>query len=352
MRNSNIWKVIATLSIHSIIFSLSIAAVIKRHAEDSGPMYIVGWRNNMSREEYKVKLSDVESKVFGIREVTEDLKPIEVHISDAYHAMCTYLTPEVKQSLEADTDVLYVEERVEMKAFATQLFDQSLYNLDVLDGQVDNKFWLPDDGCQNSVIYVVDTGVATEHAEFNGRAVVGAVFARNSGRGDVQGHGSHVSSTAAGAAAGVAKNATIVGVKVLGDNGSGSNVGVIQGIQWAVDDCKKRQANCVINMSLGGPASQAVDDAVKAATNAGVVVVVAAGNERRNACQGSPSREPSAITVGATDRNNNIARFSNFGTCVDVLAPGVSIVAASSRDPSSLKTASGTSMASPLVAGL
>ena len=200
-------------------------------------------------------------------------------------------------------------------------------------------------------IYIVDTGIRSTHNEFTGRMGNGA-SAINDGRGaeDCNGHGTHVASTAAGDEFGIANGATLHAVRVLDCRGSGSNSGVIAGVDFVRTDCGNR--TCVANMSLGGGASSALDNAVRNAVNSGVTFVVAAGNENQNACNVSPAREASAITVGATADNDSRASFSNFGSCVDIFAPGVSILGADIGNDNDTQSISGTSMASPHVAGV
>jgi len=166
---------------------------------------------------------------------------------------------------------------------------------------------------------------------------------------DLNGHGTHCAGTVGGSKYGVAKRVNLVAVKVLDRLGSGTLAGVAAGIDWAAGDAK---GNSVISMSLGGGFNQALNDAVAGAVSKGVTTVVAAGNDAANACNYSPASAPSAITVGATQINDQIASFSNRGSCVDILAPGVSITSSWIGSPTAINTISGTSMATPQVAGL
>jgi subtilisin family serine protease len=197
--------------------------------------------------------------------------------------------------------------------------------------------------------YIIDTGILSSHVEFGGR--VGSGFTAVNGKPtteDCNGHGTHVSGTVGGSTWGVAKEVTLIPVRVLGCNGSGTTSGVIAGIDWVA-------ANAVLpavaNMSLGGGASTALDNALAAAVDAGITFVVAAGNENADACNSSPARAPIAITVGSTTSSDARSSFSNFGTCLDLFAPGSGITSAWSTSNTATNTISGTSMASPHVAG-
>ncbi|GAA2630376.1 S8 family serine peptidase [Actinomadura fulvescens] len=197
--------------------------------------------------------------------------------------------------------------------------------------------------------YVIDTGVRLTHSTFEGRATSGYDFVDDDGDAtDCQGHGTHVAGTIAGKEYGLAKEANVVAVRVLGCEGSGSTEGVIAGVDWVTQNAKKP---AVANMSLGGGASAALDDAVRKSVASGVTYALAAGNDNRDACGSSPARVPEAITVGATDARDARSSFSNFGACVDIFAPGSDITSAWATGDNASRSANGTSMASPHVAG-
>ena len=200
--------------------------------------------------------------------------------------------------------------------------------------------------------YIVDTGIRATHTQFGGRVISGFT-AINDGLGtnDGNGHGTHVAGTVGGSTHGVAKNVTLVAVRVLDSSGNGTNSGVIAGVDFVTSNHQAGQP-AVANMSLGGGASSALDTAVANAVNDGVTFVVAAGNENQNACNVSPARAPSAITVGSTTTSDARSSFSNFGTCVDIFAPGSSITSTWRTSDTATNTISGTSMASPHVAGV
>ncbi len=197
--------------------------------------------------------------------------------------------------------------------------------------------------------YVIDTGIRTTHAEFGGRASGGfTAISDGNGTNDCNGHGTHVSGTIGGSTYGVAKSVNLVAVRVLDCAGSGTTSGVISGIDWVTAN---RVLPAVANMSLGGGASAALDTAVTNSINGGVTYAIAAGNSNADACLGSPARVPAAITVGATTSTDARASYSNYGTCLDVFAPGSSITSAWNTSDTATSTISGTSMATPHVAG-
>jgi hypothetical protein len=198
--------------------------------------------------------------------------------------------------------------------------------------------------------YIIDTGIRFTHTTFGGRAVSGRDTVDNDNDAtDCNGHGTHVAGTVGGSQYGVAKGVALVGVRVLDCNGSGTTAGVVAGVDWVTANAIKP---AVANMSLGGGLDTTLDNAVAGSIASGVTYGIAAGNSNANACNFSPARVPAAITVGATDINDNRASFSNFGTCVDIFAPGVNITSSWLTSDTATNTISGTSMATPHVVGV
>src|SRR6185503_8668992 len=199
--------------------------------------------------------------------------------------------------------------------------------------------------------YIIDTGIRRTHTQFGGRAVVGFdSIGDGQNTNDCNGHGTHVSGTVGGSTYGVAKGVTLHAVRVLDCSGNGTDSTVIAGVDWVTAN---RILPAVANMSLGGGASSALDTSVQNSINAGVTYAVAAGNDYgANACNGSPSRVTAALTVGSSTSTDARSDFSNIGTCVDLFAPGSSILSSWNTSDTATNTISGTSMATPHVAGV
>ena len=201
--------------------------------------------------------------------------------------------------------------------------------------------------------YVIDTGIYTSHSQFGGRATWLQNYADRSNS-DGNGHGTHVAGTIGGSTYGVAKATQLYAVKVLNAQGSGTNSGVISGINFVASDAQSR--NCpngtVANMSLGGGKSSTLNQAAAGLISSGVFLAVAAGNDGANAANYSPASEPSVCTVGATTSSDAVASYSNYGSIVDIFAPGTNILSSWIGSTSATNTISGTSMATPHIAGL
>jgi subtilisin family serine protease len=273
------------------------------------------------------------------------LKQVYQH---AINGFAVEMTPEQAEALSQDYRVLYVEEDGVVTADATQ--SNPPWGLDRIDQRnlPLNAVYTFNWTGSGVRAYVIDTGIRTTHTQFGGRA--SNVFDAFGGNGvDCNGHGTHVAGTIGGSTYGVAKSALLRGVRVLNCSGSGTNSGVIAGVDWVTNN---HINPAVANMSLGGGASSAVDTAVNNLANSGVPIAVAAGNSNTDACTSSPARAANAITVGSTTTTDARSSFSNFGVCLDIFAPGSGILSAWFSSDTATATLSGTSMASPHVAGV
>jgi subtilisin family serine protease len=258
------------------------------------------------------------------------------------------LSSTAARRLAADPAVAYVEQDRVVRLSGVQ--SSPVWGLDRLDQRsLPLSASYTYSSASNVTAYVLDTGVRTGHNEFGGRASSGWDFIdKDPVANDCNGHGTHVAGTIGGATYGVAKDVKIVGVRVLDCNGSGSYAQIIGGIDWVTTHAVKP---AVANMSLGGGASVTLDNAVKRSIASGVTYALAAGNDNTDACKQSPGRTAAAITVGATESNDARASFSNYGKCLDIFAPGARIASASHSSDGGATMMSGTSMASPHVAG-
>ena len=300
---------------------------------------------------YVVILNPGADRVAAAREFSRAGWRIEHEYTNVFSGFAINLPTQAAAGLARNPKVLSIERDIEVTTFETQ--SGATWGLDRIDQRalpLSNDFIYSATGAGVRA-YIVDTGVRATHTEFIGRMTTGfSAFKDKRGTDDCNGHGTHVAGTVAGTTYGVAKTATIVPVRVLNCRGSGTTSGVIAGLDWVAQDHTTGPA--VVNMSLGGGASATLDAAVLGVVNDGVSVVVAAGNSNADACASSPARVPQAVTVGATVSTDGRASYSNFGACLDLFAPGSAITSAWKSSDTATNTISGTSMASPHVAGV
>ncbi|MBQ1036111.1 MULTISPECIES: S8 family serine peptidase [Micromonospora] len=252
--------------------------------------------------------------------------------------------------IAADPAVAYVEQNHTVSISGTQANPPS-WGLDRIDQRnlpLDSSYTYPNTA-SNVHAYIIDTGIKFSHNDFGGRATSGYDAVDGGSADDCNGHGTHVAGTVGGSSYGVAKAVQLVGVRVLNCSGSGTNAGVIGGVDWVTANAIKP---AVANMSLGGGANTSLDNAVRNSIASGVTYGLAAGNDSgANACNTSPARTTEAITVGSTTNTDARSSFSNIGTCLDIFAPGSSITSAWYTSNTATNTISGTSMATPHVVG-
>ncbi|QGV78771.1 S8 family peptidase [Streptomyces ficellus] len=276
---------------------------------------------------------------------------IEKTYTAALNGYAVELSEAQAKKLAADPAVDSVAQNRVFTVTGTQPSPPS-WGLDRIDQRalpLNQSYTYPEPAGEGVTAYVIDTGVRITHSDFGGRASYGfdAIDNDNTAQ-DGHGHGTHVAGTVAGSAYGVAKKAKVVGVRVLNNSGSGTTAQVVAGIDWVTRNAVKP---AVANMSLGGGVDTTLDTAVRNSIASGITYAIAAGNDGRDASNSSPARVTEAITVGSTTNTDARSSFSNYGSLVDIFAPGSSITSAWNNSDTATSTISGTSMATPHVAG-
>ncbi|KDQ11599.1 hypothetical protein BOTBODRAFT_57358 [Botryobasidium botryosum FD-172 SS1] len=305
-------------------------------------------------DSYIIKLKDGADKRTHLIKLGQILGTSESHVKytydDVFNGYSGTLTGSALEFIQSSKDVEYILPdgiaTIQWEASAGSSIE---YDAPIVEAR--DEVGALAEGGSGVDVYDIDTGVYTSHSSFGGRARWGATFGGYANA-DGNGHGTHTAGTVGGSGFGPATSANIIAVKVLSDAGSGAYSDIIAGVNWAVSSARSSGRPSIATMSLGGSANTALDNAIVAAINAGVHFTIAAGNSNVDAATTSPARVAAANTVGATDSNNAKASFSNFGSILDVWALGVNVRSAWIGGTSAVNTISGTSMATPAVAGI
>ncbi|KAK9447242.1 peptidase S8/S53 domain-containing protein [Limtongia smithiae] len=335
--------------------------VFKKHVDEASAATHHSWVRSV--HDVAMKKRGVENP-FLAAGLEHGLKHV-YSLTDAFKGYSGRFEASTIEQIRRHPDVLYVERDSMVFASEATIEKNAPWGLarvshrPALNFGTFNQYVYDAEGGEGVTAYVIDTGINVDHVDFEGRALWGKTIPTGDADADGNGHGTHCSGTVAGSKYGIAKKATVVAVKVLRSNGSGTMSDVIKGVEFAAESHaaeakagKKGWKGSVANMSLGGGKSPALDMAVNAAVDMGIHFAVAAGNDNADACSYSPAAADKAVTVGASTLGDERAYFSNFGKCVDIFAPGLNIQSTWIGSPYALNTISGTSMASPHICGL
>ena len=334
-------KRLGFISLAIALLATSVATLGAQAAPQDKSVYIVKFQDNVSLGD---EISATRRSGISVDFVLENV----------FKGFIGEMTAAQANALARNPRVQFVEANSEISAFATVAQAKATWGLDRIDQRNSlNSTYVYDDQLAGSGVdaYVIDTGIRLSHSEFTGRWRAGtSTISDRRGTADCNGHGTHVAGTIGGSTYGVAKKVTLIPVRVLNCQGSGTVDGIVKGIDWVINDHAIGKP-AIANMSLGGGASTALDTATQRLIDDGVVTIVAAGNANVDAANTSPAKVQAAITVGATTNTDARASYSNFGSALDIFAPGSSIISAGIKSDSSIATMSGTSMAAPHVAG-
>ncbi|KAF9091121.1 serine protease [Mortierella sp. GBA35] len=345
-----------------------LAPVISSFNADVVPdSYIVVFKDGVRAKDHSAWASDLHKRDLSANGIWDNIASGVKHVYDmgSFQGFAGRFRPDVLDEIRKNPDVDYIERDQLVYASEIKIQNRAPWGLARISHRKGltlgtfNKYEHNPNGGEGVTVFVIDTGVNIDHNEFEGRAKWGKTVPTNDPDADDNGHGTHCAGTIASRAYGVSKKANIVAVKVLRSNGSGTMTDVIGGVDYAIEQHKafaqkqgKKYKGSVANMSLGGGKSRPLDAAVSNAVAQGLHFAVAAGNDNRDACDYSPAGVEAAVTVGASSLDDSRAYFSNNGKCVDIFGPGKDIESTWIGSKTAKRTISGTSMASPHVAGL
>ncbi|KAF9172909.1 serine protease [Mortierella sp. AD011] len=329
--------------------------------------YFVVFKSGVRASENSAWIHDLHKRDISINGIWDDFASGVKHVYDmgSFQGVAGRFRSDVLDEIRKNPDVDYIER--DQIVYTSEITTQNrapwglarISHRKGLTLGTFNKYEHNPKGGNGVTVFVIDTGINIKHVEFEGRAEWGKTVPSGDPDTDDNGHGTHCAGTIASRAYGVSKKAKVVAVKVLRSNGSGTMSDVVGGVEYAVDSHKaletaqgKKYKGSVANMSLGGGKSRPLDAAVANAIESGLHFAVAAGNDNRDACDYSPAGVPTAVTVGASTLDDTRAYFSNYGRCVDIFGPGLNIESTYIGSTTAKRTLSGTSMASPHVAGL
>ncbi|KAK3816476.1 MAG: peptidase S8/S53 domain-containing protein [Benniella sp.] len=349
-------------------YSERLAPIISSMEADIVPdSYFVVFKDGVRAEEHSAWVQDLHKRDLHVNGVWDSFNSGVKHVYDLgnFQGVAGRFRPDVLEEIRKNPAVAYVER--DQLVYASEIVTQNrapwglarISHRKGLTLGTFNKYDHNPNGGEGITVFVIDTGISITHQEFEGRAAWGKTVPANNADRDDNGHGTHCAGTIASRAYGVSKKAKVEAIKVLGSNGSGSMSDVVAGVEFAVKRHKALQAEqganykgSVASMSLGGGKSRPLNTAITGAIRTGLHFAVAAGNDNRDACDYSPADVKDAVTVGASTIDDSRAYFSNFGDCVDIFGPGLDITSTWIGSDTAKNTISGTSMATPHVAGL